>query len=90
MNATEARKLAEQNGEKIAENQLADAIESMESQIVEKAKIGHFGATIEINCSEQWREFGCTDSFIKHFSDRGYNVETLSVTGSIVLLMCRW
>ncbi|MBD8005852.1 hypothetical protein [Bacillus norwichensis] len=89
MNATEARKLAEKNADRLADRQLEEAITSMEKEIRENVELGFFGARIDVQPSEQWDKYNCTLRFENFFQTRGFVFEC-DLWGTSLVLICKW
>lgn len=89
MNATEAREIAEANGDKIAKHRLKEAIETMEEKIMKQSESGFVCAKIDILNQGPWDRQGCTEKFKEHFESKGFEVCTVNL-GRITTLSCRW
>lgn len=85
MNATEARKLAENNADKVANRQLEEAITRMEDEITERALDGYMEARIETRGFDR----NSADKFRRHFESKGFEVAVISLN-EIKHLSCRW
>lgn len=92
MNAAEAKKLSEENADKIAEKNLKIAIEMMEKNIKKVAEIGCFSTTISVCTNPHWYDSECTERFKSYFREKGFSVgiRTGDDNGNVLIMECSW
>lgn len=89
MNATEARKVADNNRHKVAERQLEEAIKVMEEKIMLHAELGYHSATIEVMNRGPWIFHDCTEKFKEYFESKGFKVAKWG-WGRVEQIKCSW
>lgn len=76
MNAAEARKVTEQNLEKLAKEQLEEVISVINQLIKDATEKGHSNVRIYVDQFSALRKLGYDKQVVGHFEKLGFGVET--------------
>ncbi|WP_017726740.1 hypothetical protein [Halalkalibacterium ligniniphilum] len=90
MNAAQARKVTEQNLEKLAETQLNDAIAELSRLIKDAAEKGHSNVRIYVDQFSALRKLGYDKQVVGHFKNLGFGVETANWGATEKVIRVYW
>lgn len=89
MNADKARKLSEENSNRLASQRLTNAIDMTNANISEAARAGYYNAGIEFYEDRNWSDHGLSIPLENHFKLKGFDTE-ITYDGKQGFLRVSW